>query len=80
MRWWQQAVLSDDAVAALSEEVVLFVKLSLVLADGHVEALLLEVRLLLLADGGFFQHLHDTDFKFTTNTMARLTYRSRKSL
>lgn len=55
----ERVVLPDDAVAALSEELVLFVKLPLIFSDGHVEALLLEVRLLLLPDGGLLQHLRD---------------------
>jgi len=55
------ALLSDDAVAAFPEEVVLLVKLSVVLSDGHVEALLLKVGLLLLTDGGLLQHLRDTE-------------------
>ena len=55
-----QLLLSDDAVAAFSEEVVLLVKLPLVLPDGHVETLLLKVRLLLLTDGGLLQHLWET--------------------
>lgn len=53
----EQAVLSDNPVAPFSEELVLFVKLSLVLADRHVEAFLLKVGLLLLPDGGLLQHL-----------------------
>lgn len=53
--------LPGDAVArALPEELVLLVELPLVLADGDVEALLLEVRLLLLTDGGLLQHLVQT--------------------
>lgn len=50
-------LLSDNAVVPLSEEVVLLVELPLVLADGDIEALLLEVGLLLLAYGGFLQNL-----------------------
>ena len=58
----EQVILSDDAVAAFSEEIILLVKFSLVLSNGHIETLLLKVRLLLLTDGGFFQHLEpDTD-------------------
>lgn len=53
-------ILSNDAVAAFSEEVVLFVKFSLILSNGHIKALLLEVWFLFLPDGGFFQHLWDT--------------------
>lgn len=49
--------ISDDAIAALSEEIIFFVKFSLVLSDGHIETLLLKVRLLLLTDGGLLQHL-----------------------
>lgn len=50
-------ILSNDAVAAFSEEVVLFIKFSLILSDGHIEALLLKVWFLFLPDGGFLQHL-----------------------
>lgn len=50
-------ILSDDAVAAFSEEIILFVKFSLVFSDGHVKTLLLKVRLLLLTDGGLLQDL-----------------------
>lgn len=53
--------LSDDAVAALSEKIVLFVKFSVVLPDGHVKALLLKVWLLLFANGGFFQNLSERE-------------------
>lgn len=49
---WEQVILSDDAVAALSEKIVLLVKFSLVLSDGHIKALLFKVWLLLLPDGG----------------------------
>ena len=54
---YEQVILSNDAVAAFSEEIILFVKFSLVLSDGHVETLLLKVRLLLLTNGGLLQHL-----------------------
>lgn len=57
----EQAILSDDAVVAFSEEIILFVKFSLVLSDGDIEALLLKVRLLFLTDGGLLQHLLDTE-------------------
>ena len=50
---------SGDAVAAFPEEVVLFVKVSLILSDGHVKAFLLKVWLLLFAYGGFLQHLEE---------------------
>lgn len=49
--------LSDDAVTAFSEEVVLLVQFSLVFSDGHVETLLLEVGLLFFTDGRLLQHL-----------------------
>ena len=49
---WEQLVLSDDAVAALSEEIILLVELSLVFSDGHIETFLLKVWLLFLTDGG----------------------------
>lgn len=57
---WEQIILSDNAVAAFSEEIILFVKFSLVLSNSHVETLLLKVWLLLLTDGGLLQHLWDT--------------------
>lgn len=56
----EQVILSNDPVAALPEELVLFVELSLVLSDRHVKALLLKVGLLLLPDGGLLQHLRET--------------------
>lgn len=49
--------ISDDAITSFSEKVIFFVKLSLVLSDGHIETLLLEVGLLLFTDGGLLQHL-----------------------
>lgn len=55
-----QYLLSNDAVAAFSKEIILFVKFSLILPDGHIEALLLKVRLLLFTDGGLLQNLLDT--------------------
>lgn len=55
-----QYLLADDAVAAFFKEIILFVKFSLVLPDGHIEALLLKVRLLLFTDGGLLQNLLDT--------------------
>lgn len=58
-------ILSDDAVAAFSKELILFVKFSLVLSDGHVETLLLKVGLLLLTNGGLLQHLWDTEPEHT---------------
>ncbi len=54
---WDQLLLSDDAVAAFSEEIILFVKFSLILSNSHIETLLLKVWLLLLTDGGLLQHL-----------------------
>lgn len=56
----EQVILSDDAVAALSEEIILLVEFSLVLSDGNIEPLLLKVRLLFLTDGGLLQHLCNT--------------------
>ena len=46
-------LLSDDAVVPFSKEVVFLVELPFVLSNGDVEALLLKVRLLLLAYSGF---------------------------
>lgn len=57
----EQVLLSDDAVAAFSKEIIFLVKFSLVLSDGHIETLLLKVRLLLLTDGGFLQYLRETE-------------------
>lgn len=58
---WKEVILSDDTVAAFSEEIILFVKFSLVFSDGHVETFLLKVWLLLLTDGGLLQNLLDTE-------------------
>lgn len=57
----EEDILSDDTVTAFSEEIVLFVKFSLVFSDGHIETLLLKVWLLLLTDGGLLQDLLDTE-------------------
>lgn len=62
----QRGVLPDDAVAALPKELVLFVKFTLVLSNGHVEALLLKVWLLLLPDGGLLQHLRGQAARLAT--------------
>lgn len=50
-------LISNDAIAALSEELILFVKLPLILSDGNIKAFLFEVRLLLFSYSGLLQHL-----------------------
>lgn len=71
-------LISDDAVVALSEEVILFVKLSLVLSDCHIKALLFKVRLLLLPHGGLFKHLFGVSESSLPGTLHRRLHWGRR--
>lgn len=49
--------LSGYTIATFPEEVIFFVKVSIIFTYGYGKTFFLEIRFLLFTDGGFLQHL-----------------------